>query len=176
MWQCVLFSWPRWCCELPIFLLHFKSTPTLDGSVHFLPDKPFTVSCLLSNTNTFNTHYFIEGIKKIGTKKRNLCMPTVEFEAFSLVLLALCSTNSGTRSQPSINRGHKNKRTKHNLHSGGILDSAARSMRVYVRAPTPVLPPAVLWSTGLAGSLRLEWASLLGPPTPWGLLDPPWGL
>lgn len=59
-------------------------------------------------------------------------MPLVDFEAFILVLLELCSNNSDTRSQPSINRGHKNKRTKHNLHSGEIQHSAAMCMRLHV--------------------------------------------
>lgn len=81
-------------------------------------DNPFAVMCFLFNMSPFNICYFIE--EKENCDKKNLCMPLVDFETFTLVLLALCSNNSGTRSQPSINRGHNNKRTKHNLHSGGI--------------------------------------------------------
>lgn len=77
--------------------------------------------CFLFNKGSHNTCYFIEEkVDCAKKKKNNMCMSPVDFEAFTLVLLALCSNSSGTRNQPSVNRGQKNKRTKHNLHSGGI--------------------------------------------------------
>lgn len=85
-----------------------------------------------------------------------------------------CAHNEpGAGSQPFINRGCKNKRTKHNLRSEGIYDSAAMCLYAHMCTLAPVLPPAVLWSTGLAASFRLKCSSLSGWPVPCGLKIPP---
>lgn len=67
-----------------------------------------------------------------GGEKKDLCMPQIDCETCTLVLLSSCSNISSPRSQPCNNGGHKNKRTKHTLHSGGISDSAAMCLCLYI--------------------------------------------
>lgn len=84
---------------------------------------------------------------------------------FTLEGLALCSNISDTRRQPSINRGHENKRTKHNLHSGEIYDSAALSVRVCVYLHTHLCPSCAL-------KHRSHWFFQIGAGLPVGAACP----
>lgn len=96
---------------VPICMLHFKWTPTQDGSV--LNCKVFSFWYKL-------LRYTLYYRGKRREWQNSLCMPPGDFKAFTLVLLVFIVLKQLKHKEPSINRGHKNKRTKHNLHSGGI--------------------------------------------------------
>lgn len=93
-------------------MLHVSARPHQMDRSFFHQTTLLTVMCFPFNTNWCCSTYSTVGKRKtvVVNLQGILCIPQVESKTFTSVLLPLCSNNSGTRSQPSINEVTKQER------------------------------------------------------------------